>query len=235
MKSIVFTHKGKRDVNQDFVLVQNINPETYLMLISDGMGGYENGDIAAKLVAENILTYLSSVTQIDDLTIQKAVNKANLVIKQLKEKSNSKLGATIGGVVLTPYKAICFWVGDVKIFHFRNNNLQFESYPHTLMNDVISSGSINDANQISKYKHVVTRSVQGDVEYSKVDIHTIESVTGKDLFLICSDGVHNLFEGIQIQQLLNTSDTVDEAINRVEKRLKLEANDNFSLILLVNR
>ena len=51
MKSIVFSHKGKREVNQDFVLVQNINPETYLHLIADGMGGYEHGEIAAKLVA----------------------------------------------------------------------------------------------------------------------------------------------------------------------------------------
>lgn len=234
MKSIVFTHKGNRDVNQDFVLVQNINPETFLMLISDGMGGYENGEIAAKLVAENILTYLSTVTQIDDLSIQKAVNKANLVIKQFKEKSNSKLGATIGGIVLSSDKAICFWVGDVKISHFKNNRLQFESNTHTLMNEVISNGAITDPDKTTKYKHVVTRSVQGDVEYSKVDINTIDSVTEKDMFLICSDGVHDIFESIQVQQFLNTSATLDEAIERIEKRLKNEAKDNFSLIAIIN-
>lgn len=234
MKSIVFTHKGDRNVNQDFVLVQNINPETFLMLIADGMGGYENGELAAKIVSENILTYLSTVSQIDDSSIQKAVNKANLAIKQLKDESKSKLGATIGGIVLNSEKAICFWVGDVKIFHFNSNKLQFESSPHTLMNEVINSGAITDVDKTSKYKHVVTRSVQGEVEYSKVDAHTIAPITEKDMFLICSDGVHGAFEGIQIQQLLNTSDTLDEAIGRIEKRLKNEAKDNFSLIALTN-
>jgi protein phosphatase len=230
MKSIVFTHKGNRDVNQDFVLVQNINPETFLMLIADGMGGYENGDVAAKIVADNILTYLSSISQIDELSIQKAINKANLAIKQLKEKSNTKLGSTIGGIIINSDKAICFWVGDVKIFHFQANKLQFESSPHTLMNEVINSGAITDAEKTSKYKHVVTRSVQGEVEYSKVDVHIINSITEKDMFLLCSDGVHGVFEGIQIQQFLNTSDTIDEAIGRIENRLKKEAKDNFSLI-----
>ena len=234
MKSIVFTHKGKREVNQDFVLVQNINEETYLMLVSDGMGGYENGDIAARIVAENILTYLSTVSNVDALHIQKAVNKANLAIKQFKDKSNTKLGATIGGVILNSSKAICFWVGDVKIFHFNSNKLQFESQPHTLMNDVINNGSIADVNQMSKYKHVVTRSVQGEVEHSKIDMHTIDSVSEKDMFLVCSDGVHDLFEGIQIQQILNTSNSVDETMTKIEKRLKIEGKDNFSMIAIYN-
>ena len=128
MKSIVFTHKGQRKNNQDFVLIQNINHESFLFLIADGMGGYQQGEIASKLVSENIIAYLSTVKKIDSNYVQKAINKANLAIKQLKDNNNINLGATVGGVILTKSDALCFWVGNVKIFHFKANNLQFPSY-----------------------------------------------------------------------------------------------------------
>tara|TARA_B100000497_G_C7681857_1_gene412605 strand:+ start:490 stop:678 length:189 start_codon:yes stop_codon:yes gene_type:complete len=51
-----------------------------------------------------------------------------------------------------------------------------------------------------------------------------------DLFLVSSDGVHDLYDGIHLQQILNTSDSNEEAFNRIEKRLLDEAKDNFSLI-----
>ena len=230
MKSIVFSHKGKRAVNQDFILVQKINPETYLLLIADGMGGYEHGEIAAKMVAENILTYLSTVSVIDEVQIQKAINKANLAIKQFKKHNNTNTGATVAGVVLESNKAICFWVGDVKIFHFSNNKLINESKSHTLINEVINNGSIKDPKQINKYKHVVTRSVQGKLERSQIDYFKSSNVDKSDMFIICSDGVHDLYDGIQIQQILNTSDSIEESLNRIESRLLSESKDNFSLI-----
>lgn len=232
MKTIIFSHKGKREVNQDFVLVQNINPKTYLYLIADGMGGYEHGEIAAEIVAENILTYLSTVEIIDKEKIQKAINKANLAIKQVKKNKNIKLGATVGGLILQSNQATCFWVGDVKIFHFRNNKLVRESTSHTLMNEIISNGSINDPKQIIKYKHVVTRSVQGDVKLSQIETFTQGNINDSDLFLVCSDGVHDLYDGINLQQVLNTSESLEEAFNQIEKRLISEAKDNFSLITL---
>ncbi len=230
MKSIVFSHKGKREVNQDFVLVQKINHETNLYLIVDGMGGYEDGEIASKMVAENILTYLMTIKKVDEAQIQKAINKANLALRQHREKNKTKIGATVGGVILQGNQAICFWVGDIKIFHYKNNRLIRESTSHTLMNEVIKNGSIKDPKQISKYKHVVTRSVQGDVEHSQIESFTQENLDVSDLFLICSDGVHNLYNGFHLQQILNTSDSNESAMKQIEERLLSDAKDNFSVI-----
>jgi len=232
MKSIVFSHKGKREVNQDYVLVHDISFDTRIYLIADGMGGYDHGEIAAKMVAENILTYLSTVEKIDETQIQKAINKSNLAIRQLREKKITKVGSTVGGVIIQGNRATCFWVGDVKIFHFRNNKLVFESQAHTLMNELISNGSIKDPKQINKYKHVVTRSVQGDIEHSQIGSFTQENIDKSDFFLVCSDGVHDLYDGMLIQQLFNSSPSIKEAISVIEERLVKEAKDNFSLITI---
>lgn len=232
MKSIVFSHKGKREVNQDYILVQKINHETYLYLIADGMGGYEHGEIAAKLVAENVLTFLSTVETINEAQIQKAINKANLAIKQFCKKNNSKAGATIGGVILQANQAVCFWVGDIKIFHFNNNQLINESTSHTLINEIKNNGSIKDSKQINKYKHVVTRSVQGEVEFSVISLFKIENISSTDIIIICSDGITDYYTGMCLQYLLVNSISIDYMIGSIEKNLLEVGKDNFSIICI---
>lgn len=232
MRTIVSTGIGQRKINQDFTLTENIDSETSLMLIADGMGGYSNGEVAAKLVAENILLSLSKTKKIDREHIQESVNQANLAIQNYLAGSNLKMGATVGGVILTDSKAICFWVGDVKIFHFKDSKLVYESNPHSLMNQIIENGSIIDQERVSRYKHVVTRSVQGDTEQSKIDYIELDHIAKKDLILVCSDGVHDIYDGLQIQQILNTSETYDLAVEKMKKRLAIDSKDNYSLILI---
>jgi serine/threonine protein phosphatase PrpC len=232
MKSIIYTHPGKREVNQDFVLAQNLKSDVFLFLVADGMGGYENGEIASRLVAENVSTHLSTAINVEINDIQKAINKANLVIRQFKEKSGQKLGATVGGVVLTSNQALCFWVGDVKIFHFKNNKLQNESHSHTLMNEVLDNSSIVDTKQLNKYRHVVTRSVQGKVDRSKIDCFKISGFDDTDSLFVCSDGVTDVISGTQIEHIFNSAITHTEAMKIIENRLISEANDNFSMILV---
>jgi len=232
MKSIIFTHKGKREINQDYVLIRNLNPETFLFIVADGMGGYEKGEIAARLVSESILTYLSSLPDIDSNHVQKAINKANLAIRQFKQKAGIKLGTTVGGTIITSNEALCFWVGDVKVFHFKYNILQKESHSHTLMNEVLDKGSIINPELINKYKHVVTRSVQGEVDRSQIDFFKVELIDENDIFLVCSDGVSDMLSGIQIQQILESTESYVEAMNSIEESLLREAKDNFSMVLI---
>jgi protein phosphatase len=232
MRSITFTHKGKRDTNQDLVLIESITPKINLMLIADGMGGYEKGELAAHLVVDNVLTYLTTVNKIGLPEIQKAINKANLAIRQEKEKSNLKIGATIGGIIRKSNQAICFWVGDVKIFHFINNKLFKESTSHTLMNEVISNGSIKDPKQINKYKHVVTRSVQGEIALSQIESFNIENVGNEDLLIICSDGVYDIMDGLYIEHVLKSNNSIEESMVEIENQLLKYGTDNFSLICI---
>ncbi len=230
MKTITFSHIGKRKTNQDSILISTLSSEKYLMLVADGMGGYSQGDIAAKMVNDTILSVLEGSDEINNDKIQVAIDNSNLLLQDKIESIQSKMGATIGGIVLSKQNAICFWVGDVQIFHFRNNKLKFESKSHTLINEMKSPSIINDPDKISKFKHIVTRSINGDISNSKAEFHFIDNIQREDLLIICSDGVHDIFSSVQIQQILNTSDNNQEAMARIEKRLSQEATDNYSLI-----
>ena len=232
MKSLTFTHKGKRELNQDIVAIKKIFPDVFFFCVADGMGGYKNGEIAARIATESITTYLSNISEIDNNQIQKAVNKANLAVRQYKEQSGLKLGTTLGGIITKGNKAICFWVGDVRIFHFRLNHILYESRAHTLMNEAKETGSITNVDQLNRYKHIVTRSIQGEVETSKTDFYNTESIKEGDLFIICSDGVHDKFNSIQFEKILQSTHSYSEALNIIEARLKNEGTDNFSMIMI---
>jgi protein phosphatase len=232
METKIITAKGKRKVNQDFVFQQELGKDKYLYLIADGMGGYMHGEIAAKIVAESISAYLSTVKDIGSKDIQMAVNKANLAIRQRRDDLHEKMGATVAGIIVTDNTAICFWVGDVKICHFNNWELQFESVDHTLLNSIKSTGSIEDLSQADKYKHVVTRSIQGNIKHSVIDYFEFGQIDKGDNILICSDGVHDIIDGLQIQLMLKAIKNTTNFVNEIELRLKNEANDNYSLIFI---
>jgi len=234
MKSFSFSHKGRRDVNQDLLKFERLTNESSLALIVDGMGGYDHGDLAAKVVSESIYTYLSQTRILDSEHVQKAINKSNLAINQVKIKTGSQLGATVGGIVLSPSKHFCFWIGDVKIYHFRKNNLVFESHSHTLVNELLDKRPVIDPNQITRYKHVVTRSVQGELSQSQADFHAFGPLEIDDIIIMCSDGVHDLLGAYSLEMMLKSSKRIEEFVERIEHQLLKEATDNFTFFLGLN-
>lgn len=223
-----FSHKGNRKSNQDYLFLKSINPACNLYLVVDGMGGYEYGDVASKLVAENIHTYLSTVNNITEKEIQKAVNKSNLIIKQKSDDLKSKIGATLAGAIILKNSAFLFWVGDVKIIHIRNQEVLFETHSHTLINQMIDNGNV--ISKIDRYKHVVTRSVSGNIKDGIIDYHSVSNLLPNDLIVIYSDGVSDILNSYQINTIFNSSTTVQEGINQIEALCEIEAKDNFSMI-----
>ena len=232
MNPIVFSHKGKRENNQDFVLKERINSEFDLFLIADGMGGYQNGEIAARIVAESILAYLSTIKKVNEKEIQRAINKANLAIKQKVHDTGTKMGATVGGVIINDNQAYGFWVGDVMIFHFNNKKLQFESSSHTLINNIKKNGSLKSSEYISKYRHIVTKSIQGEISYSTIDYLEFGRMTEDDFIIICSDGVHDIINGIELENIFSLNISLKESVKKIEQRCLAESSDNFSMILI---
>lgn len=231
MKSKVISHIGKRKTNQDLILVKEINTDSHLYLIADGMGGYDNGDIAAEIVIDSLTAFLSNSSQFNENVIHKAINKANLALRQYQEQHQSKLGSTLGGIIISGETAKTFWVGDVKILHYSNGKLCFESKAHNLSSELSETENSNDSVNFSKYNHIVTRSIQGDVKKSVPSYQEL-LLDKRDKLFICSDGVHNIIDPQTLQFLLNNEDSADSLITTIDQRLQKEARDNASLILI---
>ena len=229
MKATIISHIGKRRINQDFTLVKCINADTFLYLIADGMGGYDNGDIAASIVIDSVSTFLTNTKELNENAIKKAINKANLAVRQYQEQHHSKLGSTLGGIIVSRETARAFWVGDVKILHYSKSKLSFESKPHNLRNELSEADDSKENLDYSKFDHIVTRSIQGDVKKSEPSYQEI-LLDKDDILFICSDGVHNFIDAQTIQHLIGIEDTNSSVVSIINERLSKEAKDNASLI-----
>lgn len=221
------TGTGKRESNQDFIYMDRLESGTYFFLIADGMGGYKKGDEAARIVTENIFTFLNFVENINEQNIQKAVQKANLAIKQFNNKNNIKSGATIGGIIVEENTVHVFWVGDVMIYQINKENVLFQTKSHTLVNSLLESESIKEEKSLERYKHIVTRSISGKASESSIGYQSIQ-FSEDDSFIICSDGVHNTVSVEQILEYIKKRNGLQELKSQFLK----EAQDNYSIITI---
>lgn len=230
MKYQSFTGIGKRENNEDVILIEKFSQDVELYLVVDGMGGYEKGEVSARLVAENISTHLRTVEIINKTEINNAIKKANLAVKQFNESNKIASGATVAGIVFQLDIALCFWLGDVQIYHFLNGNLDWQSKGHTLLNELLETDANRSPEMQKRYGHIVTKSVAGKREKSTPEILEIKNISEKDSFVLCSDGVHNTLTVDHLKLLLSENDN----LTQIQEYLKIHADDNYSLILVNN-
>ncbi len=221
MNIISHTGIGARKENQDIILISELQNDMSLYLVVDGMGGYENGYEAAKIIIENIDSYLKTCKEITSTEIDIALKKANLAIKQFNEATSSKSGATLGGIIRSADKSLIFWLGDVTICLFEDENILYKSKAHSLINSLVESGKVLTTDNINKYKHIVTKSISGKREIIEKGFFEISN-NDYDKFLICSDGVTDT---------ISYNDFVKVNVNDLNAVLKDKSKDNYSYIL----
>ena len=227
MKIQKFTGQGKRSTNQDLISISTLKSGANFFLIADGMGGYDRGDEAAGIISGNIFTYLNYVENINEQTIQEAIQKANLAIKQFNKSNDIKSGATLGGIIIDNDKLHFFWVGDVMILRIGKEEVYFQTKSHTLVNSLLESSLETDEKSLEKYKHIVTRSVSGKPSESQISYNSF-SISDEDQVIICSDGVHNT---LSIDQIIFEANKNDH-LEGIKKLLEENSKDNYSLILI---
>ncbi|NQU33708.1 MAG: protein serine/threonine phosphatase 2C family protein [Bacteroidetes bacterium] len=224
-----FSVKGSRKENEDYILSKHIANDISVHLIADGMGGYENGRLAAETVSNRIFEYLNSNIDYEDKNalINESIVKANNAIRDLTIKSGKTIGSTIGGCLIIENQASIFWVGDVKIIHVRNNEIQFESEDHSLINQLKKNRNIDNGLDLGSIRHVVTRSIKGEGNKFSPDVVDID-VAPSDKIIICSDGILEISRIADIAKMNFNSETgLADFKNKYEDNL-----DNSSLIVV---
>jgi len=232
MNNSFITKKGKRKSNQDVILIKDLGLNQELYLLADGMGGYQNGKFAADFVVTQLYNSFKSIAHFNKENIQDSVNNTTIALKKEIELKSKKLGATLGGVIVDDNKIMCFWVGDVKIFHFKKDKIIYESKEHNLKNELIENNVFTESESANKFSHVVTRSIQSDLEKSKIGFKKFNNFEKGDLLIICSDGVTDVINNYELLNLFKPKCNVLEKINELDAKLSEIAKDNYSLILL---
>ncbi len=222
-----------RTVNEDSIMS---NPDVGLWAVADGMGGYEAGDVASKMIVSSLAEiekHENLDTFVDDIE-DKIIDANHRILEYSDIMHDGRiLGSTIVSLLIKGQVGVCLWAGDSRLYLLRNNQLQQLSRDHSHVQELLDQGSITEEDAINHPDgNVITRAV-GTSEELYIDINAFNVQIG-DTFLLCSDGLYNSVDDIDIEHHMRSHDTDNAVKQMIVKALENGAPDNVSIIIIKN-
>ena len=229
----------KRSQNEDRFAIWNAEgaqaaTRGVLLVVADGMGGAQAGEVASQLAVECVLkTYGEGANSIlDDL--EHAVETANHVIHEhsLAHPELRGMGTTCTAVVVRGNEAYFAHVGDSRAYRVRQGGIEQLTADHSLVAQLVEHRHLTpEQAKVDPRRNVVTRSVgvgsEVDVDAAAVD----DPLQQGDTLVICSDGLHTLVEDREIAQLASGADVrvaCDQLIALANER---GGHDNITVVI----
>lgn len=231
-----FTHVGMvRSDNEDAYLVW---PDAHLMVIADGMGGHQAGDVASRVAIECLRDHLvrggvpMAIEAAQDRVVD-AVHAAHGQITTLSGASESLkgMGTTLVVLWIIGDQALAVHVGDSRLYRARGDQLDQITGDHSLAFELKRRGILDTQGmQAFRHKNVLTQALGGK-EALKPDAAQFTVQPG-DRFLLCTDGLSDLVDGDRMRAALTGSQPPeDQARDLVEAALGEGGRDNITVVV----
>ena len=229
-----------RNNNEDSVAVDE---PSCLIVLADGMGGYNAGEVASNMATTFIRTELgrwlreASVTA-SDAEVRRAmdicVDNANRAIFNAANANPqyAGMGTTLVVAVFRDNQLRLGHVGDSRAYRWRGGQLVQITRDHSLLQEQIDAGLITpEQAAFSANKNLVTRAV-GVEDTVLLETHLHEVQAG-DTYLMCSDGLSDMLDDAMMARLLQTNDSLPSAGQAlIDAANEAGGKDNIALILV---
>ena len=247
LQIVSLTDPGKvRGHNEDCV---ESRPELGIVVLADGMGGYNAGEVASGMATSAISAGIAGTWTRDSLkgldrdaamalsqtVVKEQTSKANAAIYNAAQKDPhcAGMGTTLVACLFYDNFLTVGHVGDSRLYRMRNDVLEQVTRDHSLLQEQIDSGLITKEDARSSHnKNLVTRAVGIDPEV-EAEVHSYD-VLPDDIFLLCSDGLNDMIEDEEIQMTLIAlqSNLELSAQQLVQAANDAGGRDNVSVILV---
>jgi PPM family protein phosphatase len=246
IRSVGLSDVGRvREHNEDTI---GVDGDIGLMVLADGMGGYNAGEVASGIAVKTIMSLVKeSVAQGDTNTtdaetglsrpsiiLRDAIVRANKIIFQTAKTQPQceGMGTTIVACLFADNKVSVAHVGDSRVYRLRANHFEQLTLDHSLLQELVDRGFYSQAEAArATNKNYVTRAL--GVEPT-VDVEIHEHVAQKgDVYVLCSDGLSDMVEDDDIHLTISTFSANLETVAKQLIQLSNDngGRDNVSLIL----
>ena len=194
-----------RPQNQDAYHMEQLDRNTLLCLVCDGMGGAKSGNIASTLaldvfVEEVRRTWIPGMNQEKvDQMLQAAVKLANFTVfdqAQQFEEFNG-MGTTLVAVLIQDQTVTIINVGDSRAYRVGSHGIRCLTKDHSLVQMMVERGELTpERARTYPGKNYITRAI-GTEPVVESDIFHLDVERG-DCLLLCSDGLSNMLDDQEI-------------------------------------
>ncbi len=228
----------KRRNNEDAYLINSIElyqdgrrKVIHILAVADGMGGHEAGEIASKIAVEKLSASPMVFVQAGEEGIKRMLDFINKKVREESQRRGKKMGTTLVGAVIEDFNMLVFNIGDSRAYLFRQNKLRRLTRDHSVVQQKIDAGEITEKEaRMDKDRHKITMAL-GLREKIKPDFYHVELTEG-DVLLLCTDGLHDMLEDSEIEDILKKygklSDIAGELVKKANEK---GGDDNITVIV----
>jgi len=229
-----------RNNNEDSVAV---DPASSLVVLADGMGGYNAGEVASQIATTFISAELGrwlaqAAASATDADVRRAmdicVDNANRAIFNAASSNPqyAGMGTTLVVGVFREGRLLLGHVGDSRGYRLRAGKFMRITHDHSLLQEQIDAGLITEEQAaFSSHKNLVTRAV-GVEDSVTLESRSHELLPG-DLVLLCSDGLSDMLDDEHIGHVLQSSDDIQAIAHAlISAANEAGGKDNIAVILV---
>lgn len=236
----------ERAHNEDAILVDG---ERKLVVLADGMGGYQAGEVASQLAVDVVRdeSFLRDISEADLGRIDPDTG-ISVAMRQLRgaiEKANNRIcsvargreelngmGTTIVAARFYDGRVGIAHVGDSRCYRVRERKLEQLTRDHSYVQDQLEKGLISEEDaKHSPQKNLITRALGIDA-IAEADVQEFRTRPG-DIYLLCSDGLSDLVEDEALQSALSTEKPPADYIKfLIDAANANGGRDNISVIIV---
>ena len=205
-----------RSHNEDSIAA---DPANGLVVLADGMGGYNAGEVASGMATTVIITEMRQILasakpydvaqgssdEIAARMVREQVLKANSSIYQAAQSQPqyAGMGTTLVVCLFYDNRMLTAHLGDSRLYMLRDGSFSQVTRDHSLLQEQIDSGIITpEQAKKAQHKNLVTKALGIDPTVEP-EIHEYPTRSG-DIFLLCSDGLCDMVEDEDIAMTLQT-------------------------------
>ena len=233
------TDIGKVRVNNEDQAMAITNASgNVLLIVCDGMGGQNKGDLASSLAVNTIVSsfkdrkgFLNSYFA--RLWVGQAIREAN---KSIYEQSQSNpsyhgMGTTLTLLLIIKDVAIMGHVGDSRCYFLRSHHdLVQMSEDQTYVAYLQRTGQITPEQALTHPKRHVLMNALGIYPSASIDIKVFPYLNEE--VLLCSDGLYNNVPVEDIAAIVKGNDSVEQKVNElIAIGNKNGGSDNIAVVL----
>lgn len=215
-----------------------------LIMLADGMGGHNAGEVASDMAVSAIHDALLDVLTPDMLAanvikcedaVRESVVYAN---EEIHEQAHARIecagmGTTLVLALFHDNSITYAHVGDSRIYRVRNGEIKQITQDHSLVQEMVDNGYLSEEEaMLSTSRNLITRAL-GIAPEVEVDV-TSDELDDEDIYILCSDGLSDMVNDADILRIVteyrpNLEKAAEALVNQANQN---GGSDNISVVLV---
>lgn len=232
------SNKGRKEKNDDAVSVSKNKQGAVIGIVCDGVGSHSNAAYSSNYIVSTLEKEWQNLTFANFNNMKNwlydRIEKLNTELYTKSKDNQKKMGTTIVTVAIFDNQVVVYNIGDSSAYGLTKDNvMNVVTVEDSFVGALISAGAITKEEAKSHpEKHVLTQAL---ATRDNIDLHTfIDDLNNYDYFLLCSDGLTNMIEKEEIQNIVR-NDELSIAVNKlIDKCVERGGVDNISVAIIKN-